>query len=131
MVDSLVGFLRNRSAMVVLDNCEHLIDACAELAERLVTSGARLRLLVTSREPLRVPGEVQLRGTASDLPAAGHHAGAAAATTTPPGCSSTEPSTSGLICCSMRRPPPTLAGSAGSWTAYRWRWNWPQPGWRA
>ena len=60
VVDSLVGFLRNRSAMVVLDNCEHLIDACAELAERLVTSGARLRLLVTSREPLRVPGEVQL-----------------------------------------------------------------------
>ena len=60
VVDSLVGFLRNRSAMVVLDNCEHLIDACAELAERLLTSGARLRLLVTSREPLRVPGEVQL-----------------------------------------------------------------------
>ena len=60
VVDSLVGFLRNRSAMVVLDNCEHLIDACAELAERLLTSGSRLRLLVTSREPLRVPGEVQL-----------------------------------------------------------------------
>ncbi|HEY5846019.1 MAG TPA: tetratricopeptide repeat protein, partial [Microlunatus sp.] len=60
VVDSLVGFLWHRSAMVVLDNCEHLIDACAELAERLLTSGSRLRLLVTSREPLRVPGEVQL-----------------------------------------------------------------------
>lgn len=60
VVESLVGFLRNRSAMVVLDNCEHVIDACAELVESLLTSGSRLRLLVTSREPLRVPGEVQL-----------------------------------------------------------------------
>jgi predicted ATPase/DNA-binding winged helix-turn-helix (wHTH) protein len=60
VTDSLVGYLRNRSALVVLDNCEHLVQACAELAERLLTSSDRLRLLVTSREPLRVPGEVQV-----------------------------------------------------------------------
>ncbi len=60
VTESLVTFLRDRSAMVVLDNCEHLADACAYLAERLLTSGSRVRLLVTSREPLRVPGEVQL-----------------------------------------------------------------------
>ncbi len=60
VTESLVAFLRDRSAMVVLDNCEHLADACAELVERLLTSGSRVRLLVTSREPLRVPGEVQL-----------------------------------------------------------------------
>jgi predicted ATPase/DNA-binding SARP family transcriptional activator/tetratricopeptide (TPR) repeat protein len=60
VTESLVGYLRDRSALVVLDNCEHLVQACAELAERLLTSGSRLRLLVTSREPLRVPGEVQL-----------------------------------------------------------------------
>jgi predicted ATPase/DNA-binding SARP family transcriptional activator len=57
---SLVGYLRDRSALVVLDNCEHLAQACAELAERLITSGPHLRILVTSREPLRVPGEVQV-----------------------------------------------------------------------
>jgi predicted ATPase/DNA-binding SARP family transcriptional activator len=60
VIDSLVGYLRDRSALVVLDNCEHLVQACAELTDRLLTSGARLRLLVTSREPLRVPGEVQV-----------------------------------------------------------------------
>ena len=60
VIDSLVGYLRDRSALVVLDNCEHLVQACAELADRLLTSGVRLRLLVTSREPLRVPGEVQV-----------------------------------------------------------------------
>ncbi|HZA73273.1 MAG TPA: BTAD domain-containing putative transcriptional regulator, partial [Propionibacteriaceae bacterium] len=60
VLESLVGYLRDRSALVVLDNCEHLVQACAELAERLITSGPHLRLLVTSREPLRVPGEVQV-----------------------------------------------------------------------
>jgi predicted ATPase/DNA-binding SARP family transcriptional activator len=60
VVASLVGYLRDRAALVVLDNCEHLVGACAELAELLLTSGPRLHLLVTSREPLRVPGEVQL-----------------------------------------------------------------------
>jgi DNA-binding SARP family transcriptional activator len=60
VLESLVGYLRDRSALVVLDNCEHLVQACAELAERLITSGPQLRLLVTSREPLRVPGEVQV-----------------------------------------------------------------------
>ena len=60
VLESLVGYLRDRSALVVLDNCEHLAQACAELAERLITSGPHLRLLGTSREPLRVPGEVQV-----------------------------------------------------------------------
>src|SRR5215207_2015980 len=60
VLESLVGYLRDRSALVVLDNCEHLVQACAELAERLITSGPQLRILATSREPLRVPGEVQV-----------------------------------------------------------------------
>ncbi|HET9871870.1 MAG TPA: BTAD domain-containing putative transcriptional regulator [Propionibacteriaceae bacterium] len=60
VTESLVGYLRDRSALVVLDNCEHLVQSCAELVERLLTAGSRLRLLATSREPLRVPGEVQL-----------------------------------------------------------------------
>jgi len=46
--------------LVVLDNCEHLVDAVARIAEVLVQSSRRLRILVTSREALRVPGEVIL-----------------------------------------------------------------------
>ena len=58
--DALVRFLRDRAALVVLDNCEHLADACAALAQRLLSGCPRLRLLATSREPMGVPGEVQL-----------------------------------------------------------------------
>ncbi|MEV4111977.1 BTAD domain-containing putative transcriptional regulator [Nonomuraea sp. NPDC049695] len=46
-----------RSALLVLDNCEHLVDAAAELAERLLTDCPDLRVLATSREPLNLAGE--------------------------------------------------------------------------
>ncbi|MEV0196658.1 BTAD domain-containing putative transcriptional regulator [Nonomuraea sp. NPDC050691] len=46
-----------RAALLVLDNCEHLVDAAAELAERLLTECPDLRVLATSREPLNLPGE--------------------------------------------------------------------------
>ncbi|HEX2072817.1 MAG TPA: BTAD domain-containing putative transcriptional regulator [Geodermatophilus sp.] len=57
--DQLLGHLRDRAVLLVLDNCEHLVDACAVLAERLLESCPRLRLLATSREPLAARGEVQ------------------------------------------------------------------------
>lgn len=57
--DQLLGHLRDRSVLLVLDNCEHLADACALLAERLLESCPAVRLLATSREPLAARGEVQ------------------------------------------------------------------------
>ena len=48
--------LADRTALVVLDNCEHVIDDAARLAVDLLASAPRLRLLATSREALRVPG---------------------------------------------------------------------------
>ncbi|MFE9691398.1 BTAD domain-containing putative transcriptional regulator [Micromonospora sp. NPDC005806] len=56
-VGRLVEALAGRSALLLLDNCEHLLDAAAELAERLLTAGPGLRVLATSREPLGVTGE--------------------------------------------------------------------------
>ena len=50
--------LAGRSLVVVLDNCEHVIDQAAALAEALVGAVPGLRLIATSREPLGVPGEV-------------------------------------------------------------------------
>ena len=47
----------DRRALLVLDNCEHLIGAVAELAERLLGGCARLRILTTTREPLAITGE--------------------------------------------------------------------------
>ncbi|MFE3177021.1 BTAD domain-containing putative transcriptional regulator [Amycolatopsis sp. NPDC059090] len=49
--------LRDRDAVLVLDNCEHVIEAAAELAEHLLGECPRLRILATSREPLAVTGE--------------------------------------------------------------------------
>jgi predicted ATPase/DNA-binding winged helix-turn-helix (wHTH) protein len=57
MTESLVRSLRDRSLLLVLDNCEHLIHACAETARVLVEGCPRLRILATSREPLGLPGE--------------------------------------------------------------------------
>lgn len=54
----LVGRLRDAEALLVLDNCEHIRDACAELAQRLLSGAPRLRVLATSREVLGVAGEV-------------------------------------------------------------------------
>jgi predicted ATPase/class 3 adenylate cyclase len=59
--DTLTDHLAARTTLIVLDNCEHLIDACAELAERLVVSCRNVTVLATSREALNVPGEVTYR----------------------------------------------------------------------
>jgi predicted ATPase/DNA-binding SARP family transcriptional activator len=69
--ERLVRYLQDRGVLLVLDNCEHVVDASAALAERLLIACSRLRLLATSREPLAVPGEVQLAIPPLDTPPAG------------------------------------------------------------
>ncbi len=59
--DRLRTMLMDRSALVVLDNCEHVIDDAARLAVDLLASAPQLRLLATSREALRIPGEMVWR----------------------------------------------------------------------
>lgn len=53
----LHDYLRQRTLLLVLDNCEHLIAACASIAESLLREHPGLSILATSREPLRIPGE--------------------------------------------------------------------------
>ncbi len=57
--DLLASAVRSRHLVLVLDNCEHLIQACAELAHDLLRACPNLRLLATSREPLKTQGEVE------------------------------------------------------------------------
>ncbi|MGC4876523.1 ATP-binding protein [Micromonospora sp. DT43] len=52
-----IDALASRRALLVLDNCEHLLDAAAELADRLLAACPDVRVLVTSREPLGITGE--------------------------------------------------------------------------
>ncbi|HZN82543.1 MAG TPA: adenylate/guanylate cyclase domain-containing protein, partial [Mycobacterium sp.] len=56
--DTLVRFVADRETLLVLDNCEHLIDATASLATNLLGACPALRVLTTSREPIGVAGEV-------------------------------------------------------------------------
>ncbi|HLZ25074.1 MAG TPA: LuxR C-terminal-related transcriptional regulator [Ktedonobacterales bacterium] len=55
--DTLLHELQGRSLLLVLDNCEHLVDAAAALVDEALRRCPRLRILATSREPLRIPGE--------------------------------------------------------------------------
>jgi predicted ATPase/DNA-binding SARP family transcriptional activator len=62
VLDALVAHLAVASGiLVVLDTCEHLLDACAHLAEALLAAGPGVRVLATSREPLRCTAEVAWR----------------------------------------------------------------------
>jgi predicted ATPase/DNA-binding SARP family transcriptional activator len=65
---ALAAFLRDKSALVVLDNCEHLLPGCAGLARSLLQNCAQLRILATSREPLGVEGERNWRVPSLGLP---------------------------------------------------------------
>jgi predicted ATPase/DNA-binding winged helix-turn-helix (wHTH) protein len=56
-VSSLIAYLRDKRMLLVLDTCEHLIEAVAGLTSRLFVAGLQLHLLITSRESLRVEGE--------------------------------------------------------------------------
>ena len=58
---SLAAWLRSRRMLLVLDNCEHLVEACAQFASQLVHTAPQLRVLATSREVLGIAGETLWR----------------------------------------------------------------------
>lgn len=64
----LLDHLLNSHRLLILDNCEHLIQACAELTSALLAKAGRLHILVTSQQPLNIPGEVCWAVANLDLP---------------------------------------------------------------
>ncbi len=72
LTESLVDYLRPRRLLLVLDNCEHVIDACAALAAMLLHAAPELRILATSREALQLPGEALWVVPSLSLPALHH-----------------------------------------------------------
>jgi len=70
IADALAAYLADKATLVVLDNCEHLLDACARLAERLLRAAPQMKLLASSREPMRIPGEAVYPVPALDVPEA-------------------------------------------------------------
>lgn len=67
-LDAVITFLGQREAVMVLDNCEHLLEEAARAAEILAGGCPGLRVLATSREPLRAQGETEWRVPSLSLP---------------------------------------------------------------
>jgi predicted ATPase/DNA-binding winged helix-turn-helix (wHTH) protein len=65
---SIIEFLKRKQMLIVLDSCEHVIEAAALLAEQLLAGAPGVRVIATSREPLRASGEWVLRLAPLELP---------------------------------------------------------------
>ena len=72
-LSTLSNYLAGKHLLLVLDNCEHLLDGCAVLAVTLLRSCPELRVLATSRQGLGVTGETRLRVPPLSLPEDGEH----------------------------------------------------------
>ncbi len=121
--DTVVAKLAGAEALVVLDNCEHLVDGVTGFVERLLTHCPKVSVLATSRARLRLPFEYVYSGAGAvpEQPAQ--------ATVTRWRCSSSGPGWRA----GRRRTHTTGTGSrrsAPSSTASPWRSSWPRPGWR-
>jgi NB-ARC domain len=71
LTDALVDFLGAKRALLVLDNCEHLVDAVARFVDTLLDSCSHLRVLATSRESLNVEGELNWLVPSLSVPSLG------------------------------------------------------------
>jgi predicted ATPase/class 3 adenylate cyclase len=71
VAEALVKYVRDRRLLIVLDNCEHVVQACAELGTQLLQAGPHLKILASSRENLRVAGEASYPVPALAVPAQG------------------------------------------------------------
>ena len=129
LTDTLVDGLRSKEMLLVLDNCEHLIDAAARLLDILLDSCPRLRVLATSRESLGVAGEVRWHIPALSCPtrstrprwgswkAMSRRDSSSNALPTGARASRLHPIT-----------PRALLRSADNSTGYPWPWSWRQHG---
>lgn len=68
VIDMLTDYLREKQMLIILDNCEHLLDVCAQVADTLLKRCPRLKILATSREALGILGEAIYRVPSLQLP---------------------------------------------------------------
>jgi len=68
VIDMLCDYLRSKKMLIILDNCEHLVEACAQLADRILHAAPNVHILASSRETLGVPGEITYLVQSLDLP---------------------------------------------------------------
>ncbi len=124
--DTLCAHLKARQLLLILDNCEHLLDACATLAEAVLRSAAGTTILATSREPLHVAGEQTYPLQSLSLPEPS--ASAEAVSRSEAVQLFVERARRQLpdfeLTTARTRRSPSCASTS---TAFRWRWNWRRP----
>ena len=123
VTDSIAQALSGRRLLIVLDNCEHVLDAAADLVETILARTATVKVLATSREGLRVRAEQLWPVPSLDVDAGVSSAAVELfverARAVNPGFE-------------LGRTPDSRGGdrrSAGAWTGSRWRSSWRRPGW--
>jgi predicted ATPase/DNA-binding CsgD family transcriptional regulator len=73
LMETLVAVLKPKRLLLVLDNCEHLIEACAQVSQTLLSSCPLMQILATSRESLQIPGEISWQVLPLSLPGSELH----------------------------------------------------------
>jgi non-specific serine/threonine protein kinase len=68
IINIITDYLRSKQLLLILDNCEHLLAACAKLTDHLLRSCAQLKIIITSREALDIAGETAFRVPSLSLP---------------------------------------------------------------
>ncbi len=68
LVETIIGRWKEKKVLILLDNCEHLVEACSRIAEHLLREVPELKILATSREALNAPGEITWRVPSLSLP---------------------------------------------------------------
>ncbi len=68
LLNALMDYVRAKTMLLILDNCEHLIETCAQLADTLLRVAPGLKILASSREPLGIAGETAYRVPSLPLP---------------------------------------------------------------
>ena len=128
---TLADFLAGKRLLLVIDNCEHLLDACAVLASTLLKGCPELHLLATSRQALGVVGEVRMPVPPMSLPGDGRRAVGREARQL--GGRPVAGRTRGGGRSRLRRRRQECrsrsSGCVGAWTGSRWRSSWPPSAW--
>ena len=71
-IEMLCDYLREKRLLIILDNCEHLVDTCAQVADKILHAAKSVRILASSREALGIAGEVTYRVPSLGLPDVNH-----------------------------------------------------------
>ncbi len=68
LIDTVTDYLRGKKLLLILDNCEHLVEACAQLSDKLLHACTNLKIIASSREALGISGETVYRVPSLSLP---------------------------------------------------------------